>query len=98
MLKTLALTGIGLILTGSLSAKEIASEKLDASVEQLSADVAHEAPGALSIPAWREPGFVMDEVIATAEPAPIDVPETTPISPDLEDLLDLHEAVRSLNF
>jgi hypothetical protein len=96
MLNRLVVTGFGLLFAGSLSAKELAEEDLGAAPRQTESAVSIEAADAPVRPAWQEPGFVMDEVIATAESAPLDLPAVTPVSPDLKELLELHRAVRDL--
>ena len=112
MLKMISGMGFGLVLATSLSATEITGishtpdEALVGSAEQLESPVVrkHSDSGhsdmtdRLSIPAWQEHGFVMDVVVATAEPAPLELPKAEPVSPDLEDLLKLHQATRSLKF
>ena len=96
MLKRLALTGLGLFFAGSLSAKEMAVADWGPTARQAQSTVTVEASDAPDRPAWQEPGFVMDEVIATTESAPLDLPEATPVSPDLKQLLELHQGARRL--
>lgn len=112
MLKMLSGTSFGLVLAASLSAAEIkgisqtADEASVGSADQLASPVVREHSDSghsdvtdrLSIPAWQERGFVMDVVVATAEPAALELPKAEPISPDLEDMLKLHQAARSLEF
>lgn len=94
MFERLVVTSLGLLFAGSLSAKEMTDPDLGAILKESLSAVAVEAPDAPEGPAWQEPGFVMDEVIATAEYAPLELSAESPVSPDLRDLLELHRAVR----
>ena len=112
MFRMLTVMSIGLVLTVSLSAAEMsgvnetADEALLGSADPTASPVVGEhsnprdagASVPLRVPAWQERGFVMDVVVATAEPAAFELPEAKPISPDLEELLKLHQATRSLEF
>jgi len=50
-------------------------------------------------PAWRAPGFVMDEIVATAVPVDVEYEVRAPeaIEIDLEALMRLHRSVPRLN-
>lgn len=96
MLERLFVSSLGLLFAGSLSAKELAVADMGAALKAPVAAVDVAAPDTPETPAWQEPGFVMDEVIATAESAPLEVPAETPVGPDLDELLELHRAVRDL--
>jgi len=106
MLNRLTIIGIGLTITASLSAEGSASEGSMSAAQQASPAIAIErsdgeglqVSGTVNAPAWQEPGFVMGEVVATSAPMPLELPEPTPMSPDLEALLELHKAARNLRF
>ena len=95
MLKELMVGGTALFLAGSLAANGVTGDNVTDLGRQAGPTTGQDAAFPAR-PAWRTPGFVMDEVVASIRP-PLEPPSTAPSAPDFAMSIRSH-MIRGLQF